>query len=125
MIGSSSTDLKEDAIILRTADGGDTWTEVHRTTRNNGVDGPWGWKISFPSQNVGYVAVEYGSNTTRTPAKIEKTVDGGLTWTEIYVPGSTDHAGLQAVGFMTNNVGWATGRGTTSVTLDGGGGATW
>ena len=47
-------------------------------------------------------------------------MDGGLTWSEMVIPGST---ALQGVGFVSEMTGWTSGRGTTSLTLDGG--ATW
>lgn len=112
--------LMGDAVVLRTTDGGSSWTQVHRTSHGDGVGGEWGWKISFPTGRVGYVSLEYTQNSTEQAAKYLKTMDGGLTWTEHFIPGSNQSSGLQAIGFITEDIGWASGRGTTSVTLDGG-----
>jgi photosystem II stability/assembly factor-like uncharacterized protein len=120
VIGGSQLGEGSQSIILRTTDGGVTWNEVHRSIPDSGVNGEWGWKISFPSESIGYVAVEFLSNNENGPARIHKTIDGGLTWTEVAVTGSRDHAGLQSVGFVNDLTGWASGRGTTSVTVDGG-----
>ncbi len=120
IIGGSQLGVGSESIILRTTDGGKSWQEVHRSAPDPGVDGEWGWKISFPSAEVGYVAVEYVSNRDNHPAKVHKTTDGGLTWTELAVTGSRDHAGLQSVGFVNDRTGWTSGRGTISVTTDGG-----
>ncbi|GMQ81014.1 MAG: hypothetical protein BMS9Abin05_0444 [Rhodothermia bacterium] len=115
--------LRGNAVVLRTTDGGSNWTQVHQTNHSSNVGGEWGWKISFPSELVGYVSLEYTGNNKNEPAKYLKTVDGGLTWTEHHIPGSTQVSGLQGIGFITENIGWASGRGQTSVTIDGG--TTW
>ncbi|NND71046.1 MAG: T9SS type A sorting domain-containing protein [Rhodothermales bacterium] len=107
------------AVILMTVDGGSSWDVVHRTTRAAGVDGEWGWKITVPSDSVVYASVEYNGNET-AEAKILKSVDRGHTWAPIFVTGSVDFAGLQGIGFLTEELGWVGGRGTTSVTTDGG-----
>jgi len=49
-----------------------------------------------------------------------KTVDGGASWNEVYIEGSNSSAGLQGIGFISPTTGWASGRGVTSVTTDGG-----
>ncbi len=54
-------------------------------------------------------------------AKVLKTTDGGQTWAEINrIPGSRP---LQGIVFVTEDVGWVSGRGTTFMTTDGG--STW
>lgn len=113
VVGSDQPNLSQGhAVILETTDGGDTWTVRHRTSEG----AEWGWKISFPTSQVGYVSVE-----RFVGAKVLKTTDGGQTWSEINrIPGSRP---LQGIVFVNENVGWASGRGTTSVTTDGG--ATW
>jgi len=68
---------------------------------------------------VGYVSVEYNSRSSPR-AKVLKTEDGGITWREIWIDGSTESAGLQGIGFISETTGWASGRGTTSLTTDGG-----
>jgi len=119
-VGGSGSSLNGDAVVLRTEDGGVTWQRVFKSTRQNGIEGEWGWKISFPTRLVGYVSVEYRSNPESNDAKILKTEDGGLTWREIFVRGSQTNLGLQGLGFISPEVGWTSGRGVTSVTLDGG-----
>jgi photosystem II stability/assembly factor-like uncharacterized protein len=119
-VGGNSPDLEGEAVVLRTTSGGLTWSRVYTSTRADGVGGEWGWKISFPSPDVGYVSVEYLNNTNLEPAKVLKTVDGGRTWNAIAIDGSTESRGLQGVGFLTDRVGYTSGRGTTSMTVDGG-----
>lgn len=97
------------AVVLLTEDGGETWSVRHSSIGRR----EWSWKITVPTPTTGYVSVEGAV----FPAKVLKTTDAGLTWTELTIPGSTD---LQGLGFVTENVGWASGRGMTSVTTDGG-----
>lgn len=122
-VGGTSEQLRGNAVVLRTTDGGSTWSRVYESSRSAGITGEWGWKISFPSPLVGYVSVEYGSNNNGQPAKVLKTLDGGVTWTPIPVTGSVSRNGLQGIGFISEDEGWASGRGVTSYTSDGG--ATW
>lgn len=119
-VGGSGDALDGDAVVLRTENGGKTWSKVFQSTRQAGIQGEWGWKISFPTKMVGYVSVEYRANPNSNDAKVLKTTDGGLTWKEIAVKGSKTNLGLQGIGFVTPNLGWASGRGVTSVTNDGG-----
>ena len=110
------------AVVLRTMDGGLTWERVFVSSLSAGAQAEWGWKISFPSDDVGYISVEYNSINAPT-AKVLKTEDGGATWREVYIEGSNASAGLQGIGFISPTTGWASGRGVTSVTTDGG--TTW
>jgi photosystem II stability/assembly factor-like uncharacterized protein len=119
-VGGSGSDLDGEAVVIRTADGGKTWQKVFQSTRQAGIEGEWGWKISFPSRLIGYVSVEYRSNPESNDAKILKTEDGGLTWREIFVRGSQTNLGLQGLGFISPDIGWTSGRGVTSLTVDGG-----
>ncbi len=108
-VGSNSR-----AVVLLTEDGGDTWSV--RYTSPVRERGEWSWKITFPTLTTGYVSIEGNGN----PAKVLKTTDAGMTWSVRTIPGSND---LQGLGFITEDIGWASGRGSTSATTDGG--ATW
>lgn len=118
-VGGTGDNLDGLAVILRTEDGGETWEQAFVSTLTPGANSEWAWKISFPSRDVGYVSVEYSSSASPM-AKVLKTEDGGLSWREIMIPGSTQSAGLQGIGFISESTGWASGRGTTSITTDGG-----
>lgn len=117
-VGGISNNLNSGnrAVVLQTTDGGDTWTRRHVT---NGPESEWGWKITFPSRFTGYVSVEYISSSG-TPASILKTTNGGGKWQEYNIPMSTESSGLQGIGFVTNELGWAGGRGTTTQSSSGG-----
>ncbi|MDX1420332.1 MAG: hypothetical protein R3181_10230 [Rubricoccaceae bacterium] len=97
--------------VLATTDGGDTWTVRYTSART----GAWGWKLSFPTPEVGYVSAEL--NNFSTDGFALKTTDGGQTWEEVPIPGG---GSLQGIGFATPEVGWTSGRGSSSVTTDGG-----
>jgi photosystem II stability/assembly factor-like uncharacterized protein len=112
--GTNAVDAGGRAVVLGTEDGGATWARRY-VSASTGNATEWGWKISFPTPEVGYVSVEYeGGGST---GKVLKTTDGGQTWTEIAVPGGSS---MQGVGFVTPDLGWTSGRGTVSETGDGG-----
>ena len=100
------------AVVLGTEDGGTTWTERFRSSR----EGEWGWKLHFPTPTTGYVSVERNDSTP--DGKVLKTTDGGLTWTELSVPAPPFT--MQGIGFATETLGWLAGRGDPQMTTDGG-----
>ena len=107
-VGGTSGSLTGNAVVLRTEDGGASWSVQHTSSQRN----EWAWKISFPTPEVGYVSIESGFR-----AKVLKTTDAGLTWEEMPIP---DNERLQAVGFVSEDLGWVGGRGVTAVTNNGG-----
>ncbi len=119
-VGGTGDNLDGVAVILKTLDGGETWEQAFTSTLTPGANSEWGWKISFPTDDVGYVSVEYPGSSNQPTAKLLKTEDGGETWREVFIHGSTAGAGLQGLGFISETTGWASGRGITSVTTDGG-----
>jgi photosystem II stability/assembly factor-like uncharacterized protein len=112
--GTAGTDVGGRVVVLATENGGVTWTQRYVAAPPPAGQGEWAWKISFPTPLIGYVSVE---RTFGTVGKILKTIDGGLTWTEIAIPG-TDN--MQGIGFLTAERGWLSGRGEALTTVDGG-----
>lgn len=116
-IGGTKLEIWDDldtirGVVLMTTDGGETWQVRHTT--NNVKE--YGWKISFPSRNTGYVSMESGERAT-----VLKTIDGGLTWQEIQI---ANHRGISGIGFATEKIGWTGGHGAIPfITEDGG--VTW
>lgn len=99
--------------ILRTRDGGETWSAVFQSR----IPQTLCWKISFPSEAVGYVSIQGGSRST-----FAKTTDGGDTWEELTLLPGRAFRGLGA-GFITEDIGWMANEVGAWRTTDGG--ATW
>lgn len=103
--------------VLRTEDGGRTWTVAFDTGR------PFEniWKMSFPTPEVGYATVQ-SYNPEATARFVIKTTDGGRTWTELPL---TDSAQVRefGIGFVDTQHGWVGAVPHGFVTTDGG--ATW
>ncbi|WP_194778467.1 WD40/YVTN/BNR-like repeat-containing protein [Pararhodonellum marinum] len=69
---------KSNALILKTIDGGKTWSKVYQSDRPLEIT----WKASFPTEQIGYVTIQsYDPNNTQQ--RIAKTTDGGNTWKEM------------------------------------------
>ena len=97
------------ALVLHTTDGGATWHERYLGPRT----GEWGWKISFPSRDTGYVSLE----RRQGPMFVLKTVDGGMSWSELPFADYNE----QGIGFATPQIGWVGGSSNpTFGTVDGG-----
>lgn len=102
------------AVILRTEDGGASWTEVYHGNREM----EYAWKLFFVNDSIGFASIEsFGA-----PTHIVKTTDAGHSWTEYEV--STAYLDIQGIGFIDPDRGWVSPRydyifGTTD------GGITW
>ena len=95
--------------ILYTTDGGDSWQQVMQTTHDSELC----WKMSFPSRYVGYASIESFRSLPNDSQFCLKTIDGGLSWTEIHTCNSAgDPYGFdaQGIGFLNDTVGWIGGR---------------
>jgi photosystem II stability/assembly factor-like uncharacterized protein len=115
------------AVVLRTRDGGQTWTDQAESIRDQLPLGEWGWKIHFVDDRLGFVSLESFER-----GAILKTVDGGDNWRRIDINDPQGNANLEGVGFVSEDTGWVGGwgpgpnhfsRGSSSATTDGG--ATW
>jgi len=115
---ASSDDMSQaNALILRTADGGQSWTRAYQSNR------PFEncWKMSFPTRHVGYASIQnYQEGTTQR--SVAKTNDGGISWRELPL---TDDARVRefGIGFVTPDWGWVGASTTGFETRDGG--ASW
>ena len=93
-------------VVLRTLDGGNTWTKVFSDTTIGGRI----WKIQFIDEFVGVASIEPMYADT---VAIIKTTDGGSTW-QIMPVGHINSwswidAGTQGVGFINEQKGWVGG----------------
>lgn len=117
---ASSDDITQsNALILATADGGQTWQKVYQSTRPFETT----WKASFPTREVGYVTIQsYNPDTNVKQQRVAKTTDGGKTWTEINL---VEDAGARefGIGFTDANHGFVGTMNSGYETKDGG--VTW
>jgi photosystem II stability/assembly factor-like uncharacterized protein len=102
-IGFASGGNSNGGVILKTTDGGFTWTEIYHT----GINGEWVWKLQrlFSNPDVMFGSVE---SIAPLNGKLIKSIDAGLNWVSKEVP-DTD---IQAVGFITEYHGWMGGHHT-------------
>lgn len=107
------------ALILYTADGGQTWEKKYQSARPFETT----WKVSFPTRKTGYVTIQsYNPDTTVKQQRIAKTTDGGKSWQEINL--CTDAAAREfGIGFINEQHGFVGTMNSGFETRDGG--ATW
>jgi len=112
---ASSSDLEQaQALILRTEDGGQTWQEAYRGTRNFENC----WKMCFPTKDIGYATVQTYDDKNANQVFI-KTTNGGKSWAEM--PLTQDAAARQfGIGFVDANRGFIGTRQQGFETQDGG-----
>jgi len=117
---ASSEDITQsNALILTTADGGQTWQKVYQSARPFETT----WKASFPTRDVGYVTIQsYNPDTNVKQQRVAKTIDGGKTWTEINL---VEESGARefGIGFIDANHGFVGTMNSGYETKDGG--TTW
>lgn len=114
-IGFVSGNNASGGIVLKTTDGGTTWTQLLST----GTNGDFVWKLQVlnSNNNVLFGSVEA---VAPNPGRLAKSIDGGVTWTLQNAPESV----VQAVGFLNENHGWMGGH-TTGFYETFNGGASW
>lgn len=111
--GTSLNVAASSARILRTTDGGLSWTDVYTSTRPSEIM----WKAWFPSRKIGYASIQSYS-TSSTQRYIAKTTDGGVNWVELPLV----NTGIRefGIGFINDSVGWVGGENTGYQTINGG-----
>lgn len=110
-LGYTSGRNSNGACILKTIDGGLTWTEIF----NSNIPGEYVWKLQILEDSN----VFFGSISSIAPntGKLIKSTNNGLTWNSYDAP-ETD---IQAVGFINESIGWMGGHTTGFYeTIDGG-----
>lgn len=84
VITKDSESVTQDISILRTTDGGTTWTTVPAPDTTQHLSA-----VSFADQNAGFAV---GNNTPGNTCKVLRTTDGGQTWQD-KTPGGGDCPG--------------------------------
>lgn len=103
VVGGSRNLSPNDAVVLRTENGGNTWINVTPTYLNLGIDGFY--SVSAPDSLTCYVTAEdtVGSGSH---FYILKTIDGGTTWMVLNAPTYTLPI---CIYFINSNTGWTAG----------------
>ncbi|MFC3161540.1 WD40/YVTN/BNR-like repeat-containing protein [Chryseobacterium arachidis] len=111
-VGYAGGNDDDGGVLLKTMDGGNTWTKIYNTyTPNDYV-----WKIQLLGNNI-FCSIESELPNT---GKLLKSLNGGFSWETKDFP---DHY-VQAVGFTSATHGWMGGHNTGFYeTFDGG--TTW
>ncbi len=102
-IGFAAGRSDSGAVILKTTNGGTSWTEIF----NSNIIGEYVWKLQILDSDTD---IMFGAITSvaPNPGGLITTVNGGSTWTTYNAP-ETD---IQAVGFIDQNTGWMGGHNT-------------
>ncbi|WP_242119662.1 YCF48-related protein [Aestuariivivens sediminicola] len=111
-VGFVSGKSDDGAIILKTTNAGEDWTEIF----NSNIPGEYVWKLQVLSNDPDIL---FGSIQAVSPnlGKLVKSTDGGQTWNTYDAP----ETNIQAVGFVDGNHGWMGGHITGFYeTFDGG-----
>ena len=112
-VGFASGKNASGGVILKTIDGGTSWTTLY----NGAISGEYVWKLQILSSNsnVMFASVE---SVAPNMGKLLKSVNGGANWIAKNFPYDDD---VQAVGFVSETHGWMGGHDTGFYeTLDGG-----
>jgi photosystem II stability/assembly factor-like uncharacterized protein len=113
---TESQEQKAHARILKTTDGGKTWRAVFESQR--AVDN--NWKLAFPSVRVGYATImSYAAPKDEARGYVEKTEDGGETWSRLTVTHDPDWIPY-GINFLSETRGWVGGSTGGYETVDGG-----
>jgi len=111
-----SANASEGAIVLRTVDGGNSWTTAAVSNR----PGDQGWKFFKRSSTDYYVSLENG---LEVPNAYLRSYDAGQSWQLINIDGFALPM-LQSVGFLTREIGFAGGH-FSGILYTTDGGTTW
>jgi len=91
------------ASVIKTSDGGQTWTKVYEDLGNFYTNA-----IDCPTANECWVVGESESDSPQPGVRILHTGDGGNTW-EVQMYNSTSTYSLMDISMLNTTEGWATG----------------
>ncbi len=99
-------------VILRTTDGGASWSVVHQTNTLTDIV----WKIQRLTAELWYASIY--SEPTNDDTRMLRSNDAGITWEQVLV--SDDYTYVEAIGFIDPLRGWTGGDDRLWETTDGG-----
>lgn len=108
----SGTD-SDGGVILKTTDGGTTWTKIY----GSGIEYEYVWKMQILDGNKFFCSIE---SVAPNSGKLLKSLNGGVTWETKDFP----DVDVQAVGFVSATKGWMGGHNTGFYETNNGG-ETW
>ncbi len=112
-VGQSAQGTGLKAIIVGTADGGDTWSQLAIGEHNNQRS----WKLQMISNDVMYASIE----EFEPSPQYFKSTDGGQNWNMETIVTSNTSGTMQGIGFLNEDIGWVGGFGNLFYeTLNGG-----
>ncbi len=96
-VGYASGADNNGGVILKSTDGGLTWTPIF----HSGIAGEYVWKLQALSSNFNVI---FGAVEANAPnnGRMIRSLDGGVNWIDKEVPFTS----VQAVGFLTETHGW-------------------
>ncbi|WP_172277862.1 photosystem II stability/assembly factor-like protein [Chryseobacterium sp. LAM-KRS1] len=100
-VGFASGSDDDGAVILKTTDGGASWTKIY----NSNIPFEYVWKMQLLDNNKIFCSIEAESPNT---GRLLKSLNGGLTWETKDFPDTF----VQAVGFTSPDHGWMGGHNT-------------
>lgn len=105
------------ATILKSNDGGQTWTRVYLSNEPYTTV----WKMYFRPTGLGLASIE---NINQFQS-IARTVDFGNNWNTVFLDTSIQWAGLGGIGLLNDSLGWVTDQGNYGTFETQDGGLTW
>jgi photosystem II stability/assembly factor-like uncharacterized protein len=98
--GSSSSLGASNAVILKTTNGGASWTTVYQSARGAELV----WKLSLPTAQTAYATVQT-YDMGRAQQVVVKSTNGGDSWVELPLVREAGARQL-GIGFVDESVGW-------------------
>jgi photosystem II stability/assembly factor-like uncharacterized protein len=98
--GSSSSLGASNAVILKTTNGGASWTTVYQSARGAELV----WKLSLPTAQTAFATVQT-YDMGRAQQVVVKSTNGGDSWVELPLVREAGARQL-GIGFVDESVGW-------------------
>jgi photosystem II stability/assembly factor-like uncharacterized protein len=119
-VGTGTTSSSYNPPILRTTDGGITWSAI--PVNIPGLNGQFSlYSLEALDANTAFIVITLNNPGTASPTKIYKTTDAGLTWTGVSGVYTSQNSWINFVQFFDMNNGLAFGDNREIYTTNNGG----